>query len=402
MRKGVDAYQKEKDNTKGENRGRDSADSIVILEALEAVRKRPAMYIGSTGDLGLHHLVYAAVDELLDEPSVGFRDRISVVIHIDSSVSIEDNGRGMPIEKRSQDGKSWAETALTVLCCGYSQRYPGRGSALGLSVVNFLSEWLRIVICRDGNRYEQEYRRGVPVDDLRQIRKTGRHGTKITFKPDPEIFRVTEFNFRTLSTRLREIAALNPGMSMTVADERTGKTDEFLFKDGFAGFVRALNKNTAVLNEQPIHLVRPDRDADRDAGPLGIEIAIQYAERHGEIMCSFANDLHTADGGTHVSGFRSGLVRAINDYAKSSGALRKDGKELTAPDVFEGLVAAVSVRLPQPWFEGSKLRSNISGQVEAFLYDGLMRYFDENPVAGRSIVGKAILGAREPRELATR
>jgi len=386
MRKGVGKSERDPNNSTNRNDNRYSADSIVVRSALESVRKRPAMYIGSTGDLGLHYLVYEVVDNSLDE-IFGFGDRISVVVHIDSSVSIQDNSRGLSIEKHPRDGRSASELALTELCRGTPGRrgWPG----LGLSVINFLSEWLRVVIWRDGNRYEQEYNRGVAVSELRQIRKTGRHGTKITFKPDPEIFQVTEFNFRMLFQRLREVAALNPGISIVVADERSDKSNEFLFEDGLGGFVSALNKNTTVLHDQPIHIVRSAGQEDH----LGIEIAIQYTERHSEIICSFANDLQTADGGTHVSGFCSGLVRAINDYAKSSGALASERKEPAAEDVFEGLVAAVSVKLAQPCYEGctkARLASKVSEQVEAFVYDGLMTYFDKNPVVARRIVGNVI------------
>ena len=403
MGKGVDKCQRDPNNITNQNTTRRndngySADSIVVVSELEAVRKRPAMYIGSTGDLGLHHLVYEAVDNSLDEIFAGFGDRVSVVVHLDNSVSIKDNGRGLSIEKHYEDGRSAAELALTVLSCGSRRRLCAHAGA-GLSVVNFLSEWLQVVIWRDGNRYEQEYQRGLPDGGLRHIRKTRRHGTKITFKPDPDIFQVTEFNFRILSQRMREVAALNPGISIVVADERTDKSDEFVFQDGFAGFVSALNKNTAVVHDRPIHFVRPASQED----PLGIEIAIQYAERHGETICSFANDLQTADGGTHVNGFCSGLVRAINDYAKSSGALRHEGKELAAADLFEGLFAAVSVKLLQPCYEGCtrvRLLSKVSEQVEAFVYDGLMSYFDRNSIVARRIVGKLISGASRVRDRA--
>ena len=397
MRKGVDKSERDPNNSTNRNDNRYSADSIVVRSALESVRKRPAMYIGSTGDPGLHYLVYEAVDNSLDEVFAGSGDRIRVVVQNDGSVSIQDNGRGLSIEKHPRDGRSASELALTELCRGTPGRrgWPG----LGLSVINFLSEWLRVVIWRDGNRYEQEYQRGLPDGDLRHIRKTRRHGTKITFKPDPDIFQVTELNFRILSQRMREVAALNPGISIVVADERTDKSDVFVFQDGFAGFVSALNKNTAVVHDRPIHFVRPASQED----PLGIEIAIQYAERHGETICSFANDLQTADGGTHVNGFCSGLVRAINDYAKSSGALRHEGKELAAADLFEGLFAAVSVKLLQPCYEGCtrvRLLSKVSEQVEAFVYDGLMSYFDRNSIVARRIVGKLISGASRVRDRA--
>jgi len=374
------------------------AASITVLEGREAVRKRPAMYIGSTSELGLHHLVYEVVDNSIDEALAGYCDRVEVFIHIDNSITVIDNGRGIPTGIHKQEGISAAEVVLTKLHAGGkfdSNAYKVSGGlhGVGVSVVNFLSEWLRLEIWRDGTTYEQEYIRGIAAARLQPTGKTKRRGTKVSFKPDTEIFDVTEYNFDTLSQRLREKAFLNSGVRISINDERTEKSHEFFYKGGIAEFVRHLNKNKSVLHSQPIHLEREATDAD----PLAVEIAIQYNDGYNEIVHSFANNINTVDGGTHMTGFKASLTRTINNYAKSSGLFKKDDEKLAPEDVREGLVAVISVKLPQPQFEGQtkgKLNSDVKGQVEAFMNEGLGHYFEENPTVGRKIIAKAIDAAR--------
>jgi DNA gyrase subunit B len=374
------------------------AASITVLEGREAVRKRPAMYIGSTSELGLHHLVYEVVDNSIDEALAGYCDRVEVFIHIDNSITVIDNGRGIPTGIHKQEGISAAEVVLTKLHAGGkfdSNAYKVSGGlhGVGVSVVNFLSEWLRLEIWRDGTTYEQEYIRGIAAARLQPTGKTKRRGTKVSFKPDPEIFETTDYNFDTLSQRLREKAFLNSGVRISINDERTEKSHEFFYKGGIAEFVKHLNKNKSVLHPQPIHLEREATTAD----PLAVEVAIQYNDGYNEIVHSFANNINTVDGGTHLTGFRAALTRTINNYAKSAGLFKKDDEKLAPEDVREGLVAVISVKLPQPQFEGQtkgKLNSDVKGQVEAFMNEGLGHYFEENPTVGRKIIAKAIDAAR--------
>lgn len=376
------------------------AASITVLEGRDAVRKRPAMYIGSTSELGLHHLVYEVVDNSIDEALAGYCDRVEVTIHIDNSITVVDNGRGIPVDIHKQEKVSAAEVVLTKLHAGGkfdSNAYKVSGGlhGVGVSVVNFLSEWLRVEIWRDGNTYEQEYVRGIPQGRLQQTGKTRKRGTKVSFKPDAQIFETTVFNFDTLSQRLREKAFLNSGIRITIVDERTDppKTHEFYYKGGIAEFVKHLNKSKNVLHSQPIHFEKDASDTD----PLGIEVAIQYNDSYNEIVHSFANNINTVDGGTHLTGFRAALTRTINNYAKSAGLFKKDDEKLAPEDVREGLVAVISVKLPQPQFEGQtkgKLNSDVKGQVEAFVNENLGRYFEENPTVARKIIAKAIEAAR--------
>ena len=374
------------------------AGSITVLEGRDAVRKRPAMYIGSTSELGLHHLVYEVVDNSVDEALAGYCDRVDVTIHIDNSITVVDNGRGIPVDIHKQEKKSAAEVVLTILHAGgkfdtNAYKVSGGLHGVGVSVVNFLSEWLRVEIWRDGNTYEQEYERGVPLAPLKQTGKTRKRGTKISFKPDTQIFDVTEFNFDTLSQRLREKAFLNSGIRITINDERTDKNHEFFYKGGIAEFVKHLNKNKNVLHPQPIYFEKQGTDAD----PVGIEVAIQYNDSYNEIVHSFANNINTVDGGTHLTGFRASLTRTINNYAKSSGLFKKDDEKLAPEDVREGLVAVISIKLPQPQFEGQtkgKLNSDVKGNVEQFVNENLARHFEENPSVARKIIAKAIDAAR--------
>src|SRR5918993_4440323 len=293
--------------------------SITVLEGREAVRKRPAMYIGSTGELGLHHLVYEVVDNSIDEALAGYCDAVEVMIHMDNSITVIDNGRGIPVDMMKKEKKSAAEVVMTKLHAGGkfdSNAYKVSGGlhGVGVSCVNFLSETLRLEIWRDGHTYEQEYNRGIPVTKLEMTGKTRKRGTKITFKPDSEIFDVTEYSFDKLSERLREKAFLNKGIRITIKDERQEpeRSHEFYYRGGIAEFVKHLNKNKSVLHDKPVYF-------EKNGDSLSVDVAIQYNDGYDEKVYSFANNINTVDGGTHLSGFRSALTRTINAYAQSSG-----------------------------------------------------------------------------------
>ncbi len=371
--------------------------SITILEGREAVRKRPAMYIGSTGELGLHHLVYEVVDNSIDEALAGYCDTVEVTIHLDNSITVIDNGRGIPVDEIKKERRSAAEVVMTKLHAGGkfdSNAYKVSGGlhGVGVSVVNFLSETLRLEIWRDSKTYEQEYVRGVPVVALRQTGKTKKRGTKITFKPDSQIFVHTEFSFDKLSERLREKAFLNKGIRITIKDEREEpeRSHEFYYKGGIAEFVKHLNKNKTTLHDKPIYF-------EKEGDSLSIEVAIQYNDGYDEKVYSFANNINTVDGGSHLSGFRSAFTRTINAYAQSSGLAKNFKTSLTGDDVREGLVAVISVKLPQPQFEGQtkgKLNSDVKGAVESFLNEQLTEFFEQNPTVARRVVGKSLDAAR--------
>jgi DNA gyrase subunit B len=377
--------------------------SIKVLEGLEAVRLRPAMYIGSTGESGLHHLVYEVVDNSVDEALAGYCTEINVTIHEDDSVTVVDNGRGIPVGIHEEEGVSAAQVVMTKLHAGGkfdSNTYKVSGGlhGVGVSVVNALSEWLELEIWRNGFTWEQEYARGVPKAPLAQAGKAGRKtGTKVTFKPDPAIMDATKFNYDTLAQRLRELAFLNKGLTITLTDEREDppKSAEFHFSGGIAEFIKHLNKGKNVLHDKPINF-EGERELP-NGGVLTMEVALQYNDTYGESVFSFANNINTVDGGTHLSGFRSALTRTIN-YAGQQAGLFKDVKEnLTGDDVREGLTAVVSVKLPQPQFEGQtkgKLNSDIQGYVVQLINEKLGEYFDKNSPVMRKIVGKAIDAAR--------
>jgi DNA gyrase subunit B len=358
------------------------------------------MYIGSTGELGLHHLVYEVVDNSIDEALVGYCDTIEVMIHIDNSITVIDNGRGIPVDEMKKEKKSAAEVVMTKLHAGGkfdSNAYKVSGGlhGVGVSCVNFLSEKLHLEIWRDGKTYEQEYERGIAVTKLdgnKPTGKTRKRGTKITFKPDTEIFDHTEFSFDKLSERLREKAFLNKGIRITIRDEREEpeKSHEFYYRGGIAEFVKHLNKNKSALHDKPIYF-------ERESDVLAIEVAIQYNDGYDEKVYSFANNINTVDGGSHLSGFRSAFTRTINAYAQSSGLAKNFKGSLTGDDVREGLVAVISVKLPQPQFEGQtkgKLNSDVKGAVESFLNDRLTEYLEQNPTVARKIVGKSLDAAR--------
>jgi DNA gyrase subunit B len=371
--------------------------SIAVLEGREAVRKRPAMYIGSTGELGLHHLVYEVVDNSIDEALAGYCDTVEVTIHLDDSITVIDNGRGIPVDEMKKEKKSAAEVVMTKLHAGGkfdSNAYKVSGGlhGVGVSVVNFLSETLHLEIWRDSKTYEQDYVRGIAVARLEQTGKTRKRGTKITFKPDSQIFDHTVFSFDKLSERLREKAFLNKGIRITIKDEREEpeRSHEFYYKGGIAEFVKHLNKNKTTLHDKPLYF-------EKEGDALSIEVAIQYNDGYDEKVYSFANNINTVDGGTHLSGFRSAFTRTINAYAQSSGLAKNFKSSLTGDDVREGLVAVISVKLPQPQFEGQtkgKLNSDVKGAVESFLNERLTEYLEQNPTVARRIVGKSVDAAR--------
>jgi DNA gyrase subunit B len=373
------------------------AKSIKVLGGLEAVRLRPAMYIGSTGEMGLHHLVWEVVDNSVDEALAGFADEINVTVHADESVTVVDNGRGIPVDMHQTEKRPAAEVVMTVLHAGGkfdSETYKVSGGlhGVGVSVVNALSDWLELEIQRDGAVWEQTYEKGKPTSKLKQTGKTRKTGTKVTFHPDPGIFDKTSYSFDTLSQRLRELAFLNKGLKITLADERTEKTAEFRFTGGIAEFVKHLNRGKTTLHDSPIYM-------EGKRGTVEIEIALQYNDTYGENVFAFANTINTVDGGTHLSGFRSALTRSINNFASQAGMLKeqKDEVTITGDDVREGLVAVVSVRLPQPQFEGQtkgKLNSDIKGDVEQLVNEKLSEWFDKHSTVARRIIGKCIDAAR--------
>jgi DNA gyrase subunit B len=376
--------------------------SIKVLEGLEAVRKRPAMYIGSTREAGLHHLVYEVVDNSVDEALAGYCTEVNVTIHIDDSVTVVDNGRGIPVDIHKEEGVSAAQVVLTKLHAGgkfdnNSYKVSGGLHGVGVSCVNALAEKLELEIWRGGFTWQQEYSKGVPKKPLEQTGKAGRKtGTKITFRPDSTIMEVTKFNFDTLAQRLRELAFLNKGLRITLVDEREEpeKETEFLYKGGIAEFIKYLNRGKSVLHENPIYV---EGEKPGPSGIVGMEIALQYNDGYAETLFSFANNINTVDGGTHLSGFRSALTRTINFYGQQAGLFKDVKENLTGDDVREGLTAVISVKVPQPQFEGQtkgRLNSDIAGQVQQLVNDKLGEYFDKNPSVMKKIVSKAIDAAR--------
>jgi DNA gyrase subunit B len=372
------------------------ADKIKVLEGLEAVRTRPAMYIGSTGPSGLHHLVYEIVDNSIDEALAGHCDQVNVTLHIDQSVTVVDNGRGIPVDQHAS-GRSAAEVALTVLHAGGkfdndSYKVSGGLHGVGVSVVNALSETLELEIWRNGQVYKQSYERGNPVAPLEVTGTTKKRGTKITFKADAQIFETTEFSFDTLAQRLRELAFLNGGVTITLDDERDGKSHKFLYEGGILSFVDYLNQNKASVNDKPIYM-----HGEKDG--IDVEIALQWNDGYAETVYSFANNINTHEGGTHLSGFRSALTRTINYYAGKNN-LAKDLKDASigGDDIREGLIAVISVKIPRPQFEGqtkTKLgNTEVKGIVEAILNDKLGAYLEENPAVAKKVVLKAVDAAR--------
>jgi len=376
--------------------------SIKVLEGLEAVRLRPAMYIGSTGEMGLHHLVYEVVDNSVDEALAGFCTEIGVTIHIDNSLTVVDNGRGIPVDIHAEEGVSAAQVVLTKLHAGgkfdsNSYKVSGGLHGVGVSCVNALSETFHLEVWRDKATWEQDYERGIPKAPLAKTGKSTKTGTKITFKADGTIMDATEYNFDTLAQRLRQLAFLNKGLKIVLTDERGDdiRTEEFFYSGGIAEFIKHLNRGKSALHDKPIHF-EGDRELP-NGGKLTTEVALQYNDSYSENIFSFANNINTVDGGSHLSGFRSALTRTIN-YAATQAGLIKDAKEnLTGDDVREGLTAVVSVKLPQPQFEGQtkgKLNSDIQGYVVQLVNEKLGEFFDKNPSITKKIISKAIDAAR--------
>ncbi len=385
-----------------------SATDIEVLEDLEAVRKRPSMYIGTTGPRGLHHLVYEVVDNSIDEAIGGYCNKIEVVIHKDGSVSILDNGRGIPTDIHPVYKKSGVEIALTKLHAGgkFSKKVytiSGGLHGVGVSVVNALSEWLEVEVYREGNIYHQRFERGNAKTEIEIKGKTRKKGTYIRFKPDPIIFPSAEFSYDTLKSRLRELAFLNKGLEIILKDNRTGENLKFNYSGGVVSFVSWLNSEKKTLHDVVIYI-------NKEKNGVYVEIALQYTDSYTEHIFAFANNIHTTEGGTHLSGFRAALTRSINDYGKKNKLLKD--MSFSGEDVREGLTAVISVKLPEPQFEGqtkTKLgNTEVKGIVESVVNEELSRYFEENPGAIKRIISRATdaararEAARKARELARR
>lgn len=372
------------------------ASTIKVLEGLDAVRKRPAMYIGSTGVAGLHHLVYELVDNSIDEALAGFCNKIDVTIHIDNSVTVEDNGRGIPVDMHETEKVSAAEVVMTKLHAGgkfehSAYKVSGGLHGVGASVVNALSETYKLEIRRDGKLFEQNYKRGTPVAPLKAVGKSDKTGTRATFKPDSTIFEITEYNFDTLSGRLRELAFLNRGIKISIVDERSDKNHEFCYEGGIKSFVEHLNQKKTPLHSDVIYF-----EAQKD--DVIVEVAMQWNDGYNENTFSFANNINTHDGGTHLVGFKSALTRAANQFANGADLLKKISEPPGGEDIREGLTAVISVKLPNPQFEGQtkgKLgNSEIEGLVKQVVYEKLLDYFERNSGIAKRVISKAIDAAR--------
>ncbi len=371
------------------------ASQIQVLEGLDAVRRRPAMYIGSTNTTGLHHLVYEVVDNSIDEAMAGHCSEIDLILHEDGSVTVKDDGRGVPVDIHSHYKKPAVEIVMTMLHAGgkfdhKSYRVSGGLHGVGVSVVNALSEWLEVEVRRNNLVYWQRYEHGTPVTDLEVHGVSDHTGTLVRFKPDPSIFEEVIFSFDALTTRLREMAFLNRGLKISIKDERSGKEREYQYEGGIVSFVEHLNRNKEVLHSTPIYLTG-------EKNGTYIEAALQYSNSYSEGILTFANNINTREGGTHLSGFKAALTKTGNDYARSNKLL-KNGAKLTGEDLREGLMAVISVRLPDPQFEGqtkTKLgNSAIRGTVSSLVYDGLSDFFEENPSVATKILEKAAQASR--------
>ncbi|NLI14098.1 MAG: DNA topoisomerase IV subunit B, partial [Peptococcaceae bacterium] len=387
------------------------AEEIQVLEGLEAVRRRPSMYIGSTSTRGLHHLVYEVVDNSIDEAMAGFCNRIEVVINEDNSITVIDNGRGIPVDIQPQVGRPAVEVVLTKLHAG--GKFGGGGykvsgglHGVGISVVNALSEWLEVEVRRKGNVYSQKYQRGVPVTELEIIGKSKSNGTKVSFKPDPEIFEELEFSQDTLAQRLRELSFLNAGVKIILKDKRAGLEVIYQHDGGIKDYIKYLNKNRTPLHNKPIYFQKQRED-------VMVEVALQYTDSYSvDSIFSYANNINTVDGGTHEAGFKAALTRVINDYGKKYNLLKNGASNLSGEDIREGLTAIISVKVPEPQFEGqtkTKLgNSEVRSIVDSVMGDGLGTFLEENPPVARRILEKSLNAsrareaARKARELTRR
>jgi DNA gyrase subunit B len=403
----VDFWQKKEKERGGRMAGkadaRYDASQIQVLEGLEPVRLRPGMYIGSTGPRGLHHLVYEVVDNSVDEALAGYCTEIDVILHPEHMVEVKDNGRGIPVEVHPQVGKPAVEVVMTMLHAG--GKFGGEGykvsgglHGVGVSVVNALSEWLEVEVRRDGHIYRQSYERGVPTSELAVVGDTEETGTTVRFIPDREIFPDRNFSFETLAQRLRELAFLTRGLKIRLKDEVSGQEAVYQFHGGIVEFVQHLNKNKDVLHEPPIYLKREREDA-------AVEVALQYNDGYVENILTYANNIHTQEGGAHEAGFKTALTRVIGDYIRKNNLLKNGDPALTGEDVREGLVAVVSVKLANPQFEGqtkTKLGNpEMRAFVDAVVSEGMSSFLDENPAVARRIAEKVLAAARA-REAARR
>ncbi len=375
-----------------------NANKITVLEGLEAVRMRPSMYIGDTGVRGLHHLVYEAVDNSIDEALAGYATKVEVMIHPDNSITVNDDGRGIPVDMHEGEGKPAVEVVMTVLHAGgkfdhNAYKVSGGLHGVGISCVNALSEWLEVESRRDGFAHHIKFARGITVSPLKKGAPAAVRGTKVTFKPDREIFQITEYTWDTLANRLRELAFLNKGVTISLADERPAegvRKEVFHYEGGISEFVKHLNAHKPVLHQDVIYL---HRERDR----IEVEVAMQYNDGFTENIFSYTNNINTIEGGTHLTGFQGALTRSINTYAKNNNLLKNE-KAISGPDTREGLTAVISVKVPDPQFEGqtkTKLgNSDVRGIVESIVNDGLSEYFEENPQIAREVVSKALVAAR--------
>jgi len=396
--------------TKETKPGSYGAESIKVLKGLEGVRKRPSMYIGSTGPEGLHHLVYEVVDNSIDEALAGYCDTIRVAIHPDNSVTVVDNGRGIPVEMHAKENRPALEVVMTMLHAGgkfdkESYKVSGGLHGVGVSVVNALSAWLRVEVTRDGHKYRQGFERGTRVTELEDLGPAEGSGTAVTFLADSEIFETTDYSLDVLSHRLRELAYLNAGIEISIHDERTDKQHTFKFDGGITSFVQNLNRGHQTLHTPPIYL-KNTRDG------VEVEVALQYCESYNENVFSYVNNIRTTEGGTHLVGFRSALTRLLNQYGTRENLFKNEKVSLAGEDVREGLSAVISVKIPEPQFEGqtkTKLgNTEVKGIVESVVSDGLGYFLETNPAVGKSIVTKSLAAARareaarKAREMARR